>query len=206
MLGRWLAGGSALLAAATLLACASSPGTSADEPSRAAPSREPTLHGTAGACGSVPTSSGPLAHVAHLAITAPATVSAGRSVAVSAAISSKSVVPRVITTPATSALLVVRDDRIVGRALGSASAPNVPLQLRAGKALPAQAIPGSIRLTGCRSGSRAAVLPAGRYALVAVLGYELDSLNAAPAGGTAPPPTGGRNFALVSAPAPIIVG
>jgi hypothetical protein len=49
-------------------------------------------------------------------------------------------------------------------------------------------------------------LAVGRYAVVAVLGYELDPLNAAPDDGTAPPQPGGRSFALVSAPAPITVG
>jgi hypothetical protein len=39
-----------------------------------------------------------------------------------------------------------------------------------------------------------------------VLGYQLDSVNAAPADGTVPPPTGERAFTLVSAPVSIVIG
>lgn len=226
MLRQWLAGGSSVIATAALVACASSPSTgrghksqaaagllssasglmSADVPSRAAPSRQPMPRGTGGECGSVPRSSGPLAHLAYLAIKAPATVSVGTSVSVSTTVISKSVAPRVIAMPATSALLVVRDGRVVGQALGRSSAPRVPLQLTAGARLPAQTIPQSVRLTDCGSDSKGARLTAGRYALVAVLGYERDSLNAASAGSTGSAQTPGRSFALVSASAPIILG
>jgi hypothetical protein len=193
MLGRRLAGGFALIAVATLVACGSPHGTGRG------PERP-----TAAACGSVPTSSGPLAELAQLSIKAPATASVGQVVPVSATVTSRSAVPRMITTPATSALLVVQGGRVVGRALGG-SAPDVPLQLTAGAAQPAQAIPTSIRLDGCGPDTGTTGLANGRFAIVAVLGYQLDSLNSAPEGGTAPPPTG-SSFALVSPPASITVG
>jgi hypothetical protein len=225
MLRRWLAGGSSVIAAATVVACSSSPGSaggpqsqtaggslssasgraSADEPSRAAPSSGTTPHGGTTVCGTVPTSSGPLAHLAHLAIKAPATASTGQSIPVSATVTSRSAVPRVITTPATSSLLVVQGARVAGRAQGG-SAPDVPLQITAGVARPAQAIPEAVRLAACGPDPKTDALAPGRYAVVAVLNYQLDSLNAAPAGGALPPTRGSRSFALVSAPAPITVG
>jgi uncharacterized protein (DUF58 family) len=180
----------ALIAATTLVACGAS--------------HEPVA-GSVAACGSVPASSGPLASVARLAIKAPATASAGEVVRISATVTSRSAPSRVITTPGTSALLVVRDGKVVGKALGR-SGPAVPLPLTPGSALPAQAVPTSIRLAGCGSGGGSASLAAGRYTLVAVLGYQLDPLNTAPEGGTAAPPTGARDFRLVSAPASITVG
>ena len=153
---------------------------------------------------SVPTASGPLSRLAHLAIKTPATVPPGPSASVSATVTSRSDAPRVITTPSTSAVLVVRSGRVVAQARGAASAPPVPLQLSAGATLPAQAIPASVRLVGC--GTEPTALAAGRYTVIAVLGYESDTLNAAPAGGTAAAPAGERSFVLVSNPEPITVG
>ena len=226
MLGRWLVGGSTVIAAAVLVACASSAGTrsgpasqptggtplsarnrtSDDAPSRAAPSPNATAHGIAAECGRVPTSSGPLARLAHLTIKAPATVPAGRLAPVTVTVTSTSTGPRVITTPGASALLLVRGGRVVGRTPGPASAPQVPLPLRAGATLPAQAIPGSVRLTSCGPEAKTSVLATGDYTVVAVLSYELDSLYAAPEADTGDLPTGQRSFVLVSRPAPIVVG
>jgi hypothetical protein len=218
MRGRWRVAGDLLIAVATLVACASAPEakpgvsntagrasvrTPNDVPWRVVRSLEPTPRAT-GPCGSVPTSSGPLADLARLELTAPATASVGEVVSVSAVITANSTTPRVITTPSTSAVLVVRDHRVVSRT--QASAPQVPLQLSTGTARPAQVIPRSVRTIGCGGDAGTAGLTPGRYALVAVLGYQLDSVNAAPADGTVPPPTGERAFTLVSAPVSIVIG
>jgi hypothetical protein len=203
MLGRWLAGGSCAIAALTVVACASS--TPADAPSRAARSPEPKPHGSLAACGDLPRSSGLLATHAHLTIDAPATAAAGQAVAAATSVTSGSTLPRVITTPVNSGLLVLRDGRVVARTVGPTSAPLIPLDLVAGKVWPAQAIPKSIRLVMCGADRGTVPLAPGSYTLVAVLGYQLDSFNAAPAGGTAPPPAGGRSFALVSAAVPLTV-
>jgi hypothetical protein len=110
----------------------------------------------------------------------------------------------VITTPSTSAVLVVRDGQVVGGSHGG-SGSEVPLQLSAGQVRPAQAIPRSVRLVGCTSRAGSTSLLPGDYTLVAVLGYRTDSLNAAPADGTAPEQARGRSFVLISAPAAITV-
>lgn len=200
---RWLAGGSFVVAAMTAASCAGSASTD-DVPSRVAPSPEPTT-GTAAQCGSMPTSTGPLATVAHLAINAPNSAPAGQAVPVSVTVTSRSAVPRVITVPGSSAVLVLQDNRVVGRAVGTARALRVPLSLTGGATQPAQAVPKSISLISCESTARDALV-AGDYALVAVLGYQLDSLNAAPIGELASPPTGQRSFALVSAAVSITIG
>ena len=174
MLGRRLVGGPVVIAAVTLVGCASSAEAPGDDvPSRRPPPIGTTTPGSVAGCGVLPSSTGPLAGVAHLAITAPASAPAGRSVSVTVTVRSTAVMQRVITTPGTSSLLVVRGDRVVARSLGRASAPQAPLQLSSGAVWPAQVIPKSVPLAGCASGS--ARLPTGRYALVAVLGYELDT-------------------------------
>jgi hypothetical protein len=172
-----------------------------DAPSRVVPSSKVAPSETLATCTQVPASSGPLVHAASLAVTAPAAAAPGQTVTVSATVTSTATVPRVVTTPATSAVLLVQGKRVVGRALGAPAAAPVPLVLAAGADRPAQAVPRSVRLVGCGS----AALPAGRYTLVAVLGYQLDPVNAAPDAAAAPSP-GGRRFALVSAPAPITIG
>ena len=185
----------------------SAQGPSDDAPSRVAPSIRPG--GGPPTCGPLPASSGPLAVLARLELDAPAAAQAGQEVRVSVTVRSTSDTPRVITTPATSALLVVRGDQVVGRAVGTAAAAQVPLQLPARASRPAQAIPESVRLVACAD-SGTTELAAGQYAIVAVLGYQLDSLNTVPEGAVAPPrssgpPTGARAFRLVSPPAPITV-
>jgi hypothetical protein len=117
---------------------------------------------------------------------------------------SRTATPRVITSSALSAVLVLHDGRVVGRSIGK-RAPDVPLQLAAGVARPAQAVPTSIRMSNCGPNNVSTALAAGHYALVAVLGYRLDPLNAAPAGGVMTRQAGGPAFALVSAPLPITV-
>jgi len=223
MRGQKLAGGLCLIMA-LLTACASGSGsggpgashtpkgatgetsgmTTDDAPSRVAtPQAAVPRHSTAPECGPVPTSSGPLAHLARLTFEGPATASAGESLQVSATVTSSETVPRVIATPATSGLLVVQGDRVVGGVLGSAS-PEVPLQLLPGAVSPAQTIPASVRLEACAADGATALEP-GSYSLVAVLGYRVDSLNAAPNDGSPISPTRGPNFVLVSAASPVTV-
>jgi hypothetical protein len=110
--------------------------------------------------------------------------------------------PRVITTSASSALLVVRDGQVVGGTKGS-SMTAIPLQPNAGAAQPASAVPTSIRLDECAGTGGTAKLAKGRYSLVAVLGYRVDSLNSAAA--DAPAQAAGQTFVIVSAPAPLTV-
>lgn len=147
----------------------------------------------------MPASSGPLATLARLTLSTPAEGAAGASVVVSATLSTRSSTPRVVTTSATSALLIVRDGKILGVTHGEPGA-DVPVQLSAGTATPAQALPRSLRLTGCSS-----ALASGRYELVAVLGYRLDSLNGAADGASGPPAAPGGTFVLVSGPATLTV-
>lgn len=172
-----------------------------DVPTRAAASRESPAANVP-LCGPVPSSSGPLTGGVELTLDAPASMPAGESVSVLVTITSTAAVPRMITVPALSALLVVRDGQVVGGARGE-STTAVPLQLNSGEARPAQAIPNAVRLVGCASDT--APLAAGTYTLVAVLGYRIDSLNAAPNDSTVVPPATGRDFALVSAPVLITV-
>lgn len=224
MRGQKLAGGLCLIMA-LLTACASGSGsggpgashtpkgatgetsgmTTDDAPSRVAtPHGLVTRPGAAPECGPVPTSSGPLAHLARLSLEGPSSASAGASAQITTTVSSMDAAPRVIATPATSGLLVVRGNRVVGGVLGG-SAPEVPLQLSPGTASPAQTVPSSVRLVACNGGGAGAeaALEAGRYSLVAVLGYRVDSLNSAPNDGPSLSSTGGRGFVLVSAPAAI---
>jgi len=222
MLTRRLANGLLLLVAGTTLAaCASSSptgrdstvdtpaagqtkassGVSNDAPVRVTPSAKPAVL-PAGECGRVPTSAGPLAHLARLTVAAPSAAAAGATVALTVTISATTDAPRMITTPASSAVLVVQNGRVVGRARG-VTAPEVPLQLTSGVATPAQAIPKNVRLDSCASGAGA--LAAGSYSLVAVLGYRADPMNSAPNDGDVPQQAGGQPFVLVSAPARITV-
>jgi hypothetical protein len=199
MFGRRLANVCTVIAAAGLIACASqSGGEGGKSPAPVTTNSEST------GCGSLPVSSGPLAQSARLTLKAPGTASPGQVVRVDATVTSPAGLPRVVTTPATSALLVVSGGSVVGRALGG-SGPDVPLELTAGSTGPAQAVPTSVRLAGCDSAAGTTPLPAGEYRLVGVLGYQLDALNEAPADSSAPP-TGNRSFVLISAPAPITVG
>jgi hypothetical protein len=148
-------------------------------------------------CPSVPASTGPLTHLARLTISAPSTAHRGDNVPVTVRVEIWTDGPRVITTPATSAVLVVHGDRVVCRSAAPPSATNIPLIVRAGSHRPGQALPTAVRLTTGNSGD----LPPGTYTLVGVLGYRLDPLNAAVDGGPLPQ----RSFALVSEPAPITV-
>lgn len=144
---------------------------------------------------SVPTSTGPLTGLARLTISAPTTGRPGDKVPVSARLEIFADGPRIITTPATSAVLLVRGRRVVGRSDPATSAADIPLVVRAGSRRVAQAVPGTVRLIGRTA--HAGDLPAGDYALIGVLGYRLDPLNAAVDGGPLRP----HGFSLVSDPA-----
>ena len=169
------------------------------------PSRLPAAGSTPATqprCGGVPSSSGPLAHLARLTITLPPSAGPGDSVPVLASLSASAGLPRVITTPATSALLVVQDEQVVG-ITRDATLPEVPLMLAGTATQPAQALPRAIRLDGCPSGGTTSALPAGRYSVVAALGYRLDNLYSGTDGGGAAPQSGGLGFVLISPPVTI---
>lgn len=217
MFGRWSLLGATLAAMMVLVSCASggpvahggdgaadrsTTGSSDDVPSRVAPTRRPASPPVAATCDTVPPSSGPLTHAATLAVSAPASASLGKPASVTTTMTARVAMQRVITAPAWSALLLVRDGRVVARTLGAKSPADIPVQLRAGATTPAQAVPRSIMPVPCRSGASGR-LAAGRYDVVAVLGYRLDPLNAAPDATDLPPYARGQKFALVSAPAPI---
>jgi uncharacterized protein (DUF58 family) len=132
-------------------------------------------------------------------VTALGTTSAGASAPVRTTVTSAAPLPRVVTTAAGSAVLIVRDNKVVGITL-SAATSDVPLQMSGGASQLAQVLPKVVRLESCASGSRLGV---GTYSIVAVLGYRVDALSAAPADAGGPPPSRGASFVLVSAPAPI---
>ena len=149
----------------------------------------------------LPPSTGPLAGLAELTVNAPGTAPAGEWLRVRVTVQIRSNGPRMITTPRTSALLVVSGAGAVARQGGLADSGAIPLILRAGTVAPAQAVPEAVRLSAADGGPP---LPPGSYALVAVLGYQTDSLNTRADGGLAPP-LRARGFALVSAPVPLEV-
>lgn len=182
--------------AALLAACAD---VSAGRPS--AGSTSPSGPRPVVGCGTVPTSTGQLARLARLTVQAPATAAPGEQLAVAVRLSAHADTPRLILTPGTSALLVVRRGEIVGRTARDRPGPRIPIRLSAGEVRRAQAVPASVRLVGCHD---AAPLPPGQYRLVAVLGYEVDSLNTA-ADGAASLRQRAHSFDLVSSPASITV-
>jgi hypothetical protein len=148
------------------------------------------------------TTTGPLATIADLLVQAPANAPAGASVRASVTVRVRSAGPRMITTPATSALLVLSGDRVMARADGATDAPAIPLIMRPGRVAPAQAVPDSVRLIAADTGTP---LPPGEYALVAVLGYHNDPLNSAADVDRPRLPTAARPFVLVSEPLPMDV-
>jgi hypothetical protein len=150
------------------------------------------------ACASVPAPSGPLARAAVVVLRAPASGRAGAELAVSVAVTARSTHARVLTVPASSAVLVLRDGKVVGRTAG-ATTGLIPLTLAAGVSRRAQAVPHSVRLTGCHG-----ALPAGHYELIAVLGYRVDSLNST-ADSVLGRPSGAKTFTLLSAATPVTV-
>ncbi|MBV9870425.1 MAG: hypothetical protein JO214_07365 [Frankiaceae bacterium] len=196
---RLAGGGTLLVAATTLVACAGGSGSARRDQAPISINGESSSPAHSD-CGAVPTSTGPLARAAHLTITVPAAASGGEVLPVTATVLSTSPLPRMITTPATSAVLLARDGVVVGRAVGRPR-PSIPLQLAGAGSKPAQAVPTSIRLVTCGPPNATTPLPAGQYDVVGVLGYQLDSLNQAPADSSGAPPTGGRSFVLVSAAA-----
>lgn len=122
-----------------------------------------------------------------VALTAPATARSGASISVQSRLLVRSDGPRVVTQPATSALVVLQGTTVVATAGVEGTA--VPLQLRAGEQRPAQTVPDVLTLVGCDL----VPLPAGSYAIQSVVGYGDDPLNAGAGGGP------GR-FTLVSPP------
>lgn len=197
MTHRFAAGAGVLCALATLGACASGSGVPASSTSGGSVSTSPARSG----CGSVPASSGPAAAVATLRVSAPFTATPGAELAVRTTLQVRSDGPRIIVGPALSDLLVVRDGVVVGRSGGVRPQVLVPLALRGGTTRQVQVVPASVRMSGCGEG--AAPLAAGRYELVAVLGYRQDALNSGADGARSP---GGTQFQLVSDPVVVTVG
>ncbi|HEY2043933.1 MAG TPA: hypothetical protein VGH11_14740 [Jatrophihabitans sp.] len=164
-------------------------------------------------CGQLPVSSGPASSIAQVHLTGPATAAPGATISVQATLKVTTGGPRIVTGPSLSSLLITQGNRVVGKSGGARPDYLMPLPLPSGSVKPLQVVPTSITLTACASaaaGSGAAALPAGSYALVAVLGYHVDALNNAADGGPGPatgsnPATGGT-FYLVSDPLPITVG
>lgn len=194
---------SAVVAAATaaIAACASDQRAVRNGDASPGPGHDASAADSVPTCGKVPTSTGPLADVARVSVGALGPARAGEEVSVRVTLEARSDTQRVILTSASSALLLVNGDDVVARTEGDRTAGQIPLRLVAGRTWPAQAVPASIRLESCRGGRP---LPAGQYAVVAVLGYEPDSLNTA-ADGAAARPTGSRSLQLVSAPQPITI-
>lgn len=122
-------------------------------------------------------STGPAATLVTVELVSPPTASSGASIALVARLVVRSDGPRIILQPTTSAVVVLDGTTVVARAVGPAGAA-VPLQLRAGERRPAQTVPERLDLVGC-DGSP---LPAGRYAVRALVGYGGDPLNAGSSG------------------------
>ncbi|CAN5669368.1 hypothetical protein BH10ACT8_BH10ACT8_06710 [soil metagenome] len=159
-------------------------------------------------CGPLPTSSGPAAAVATVRLTAPGTAAAASTIQVQASLDVAHDATRIITGPSSSDVLIVQDGQVVGRSNERRPALAVPLQLQSGRGRLLQAVPTSVVLSGCPSGTgpgdaQRSPLPAGDYSLVAVLGYSVDSLNGAADGGNAAP--GAASYALVSEPVAVTV-
>ncbi len=150
---------------------------------------------TAGApCTAPPSvSTGPAATLVTVELMSPSTASSGASIALVARLVVRSDGPRIILQPTTSAVVVLDGTTVVARAVGPAGAA-VPLQLRAGERRPAQTVPERLDLVGC-DGSP---LPAGRYAVRALVGYGGDPLNAGSSGQPGA-------FVLVSEPQTLVV-
>lgn len=155
-------------------------------------------------CTTVPVSSGPLARLVRLELTAPTADRCGATVAVSASLSATVATQRVVTVPGQSAVLIVGGGVVVGAALGRAG-PAVPLALRADEVRPAQSIPTAVPLVARRTddGDTVNALPAGRYQLVAVLGYCADGLNTGTDNDSGW--STARVFRLVGAPVQLVV-
>lgn len=153
-----------------------------------------------------PRSSGPLADLARLEVSAPAAARPGSEITVRATLAFSRPAARMISVPSRSALLVLDGERIVAAATHAGPARGIPLTAAVGRELPAQAVPPVIALV-TRSGHGGAAgtpLAAGSYSLVAVLAYRRDSLNSAVDGPARRPPTP-TGFELVSDPVPIRV-
>jgi hypothetical protein len=200
--------GSALVA--VLLAGCASPtaSTSASQSTSVGPtgsaSSTPTTPPTASTpaqlgCGAVPPSSGPASAVAKLLLDAPRRAQAGASVTVTSKLRVFANGARILTAPSMSELLITRGNQVVGKSTELRPDYVVSLQLRTGVLSPAPALPSTIELSGCPAADgRRPRLPAGRYGLVGVLGYHVNSLY-----GTVSPTMG--PYTLVSEPAPVTI-
>jgi hypothetical protein len=149
--------------------------------------------------------------VATISLQAPASAASGSTISVSTSLRALADGSRIITRPATSDLLIVSGALVVGRAGGLRSDLAVPLLLRRQGVRPAQVVPSSLRLVSCprsagasATGAPSTPLPPGEYALVAVLGYTMDSLYSGADGGI-PTPGAATGFVLVSRPVPVRV-
>jgi hypothetical protein len=185
-----------LAACGVLIGCV---GQSADHARTTAPAQSGGTMTTAPLpdCGPVPVSSGPASQIVELRLTAPATTAPGAQVPVTATLQITADGQRIITGASMSQLLITHGGKVVGRSDAAQADLSVPLMLRAGATRPAQVLPTSVRMNSCDS---ATPLPAGEYAIVAVLGYRLDPFNSG-VDGMHP----GGPFYLVSQPAPITV-
>ncbi len=179
---------------------------SSGTPSGATPSDEPTRAGTRtpptpsagcsageGASSATSASTGPAADLVRVALSAPASATAGTAVTVTTRLVMLGDGPRFVFRPETSRLELSRAGVLVART-PAAPGTAVPLQPRGGQERTAQTLPTTITLVECEGSP----VPPGRYDLRAVVGYGDDALNGAP---------GGRagGFTLVSAAVPLTV-
>jgi hypothetical protein len=166
----------------------------------------PTSPTPLASCGTVPTSTGPAAAAATISLHSPSTAPRGSTITVTTTLQTLANQYRIITDPRTSVVLVLAGNRVVGRTGHTGrSLLTVPVPLRPAELRPLQVVPGIVRLVGCPTagGDIGADLPAGQYAVVAVLGYTMDSLNSAESG--IDRTSGARPFTLVSAPVPLTI-
>lgn len=192
-------------------ACAGSGGGAGSHGAGAAPpSTRSAVPVELRSCGPVPQSSGPAAGLASVILNLPVAGVGGSTLAVRAMLHAVADGPRVLTRSSGSRLLVVQDGSVLCGPASTASDQSVPVQLRRAASWPAQVLPSGLALTGVDAATGQPVpLPAGRYQVVAVVGYSLDALNSSADTTMGPRPQraapGTRTFALVSRPAPLTV-
>ena len=153
-------------------------------------------------CGQVPTATGPAAELVTLQLVAPSEGQAGTEVSVRSVITVHADGQRIITGPAMAEVVIAQRGVVVGRSSEVPPNMTIPLVLKAGSTRPAQAMPGTVRLSGCPDGAGGARSPLspGRYELIGIMGYRLDPFNSGFDGMQA-----GGQFEIVSQPAQITV-
>ncbi len=155
--------------------------TSSDEPTSAASSTPPTpgagCSAPASASSAASASTGPAADLVRVALSAPASATAGTAVTVTSRLVMLGDGPRFVFRPETSRLELSRAGVLVART-PAAPGTAVPLQPRGGQERTAQTLPTTITLVECEGSP----VPPGRYDLRAVVGYGDDALNGAPGG------------------------